>query len=56
MWDEFKAAVFKVALAWVMGFVGMRLADWVLVATLIYTVLQIVVLLRKQFGKKEKDE
>lgn len=53
--SETKAAVCKVAISWIAGFAGMRLSDWVLVATLVYTVLQIIVLLKSQ-RRKENDE
>jgi hypothetical protein len=49
--DETKAAICKVGIAWIGGFAGMKLSDWVLLATLIYTVLQIIILLKNDRRK-----
>lgn len=49
---ELKPAVCRVAVAWIGGLMGLRLSDWVLLTTLLYTVLQIAFLVFK--WRKEK--
>lgn len=49
--DSIGAAVMKVMVAWVGLVSGMKLGDWVLLATLVYTVLQIIFLVKNK-GKR----
>lgn len=49
--DGFGAAVMKVMVAWIGWVGGMKLSDWVLAATLVYTVLQIYFLVKNK-GKR----
>lgn len=49
--DGVGAAVMKVLIAWVGWVGGMQLSEWVLLATLIYTVLQIYFLIKNK-GKR----
>jgi hypothetical protein len=49
---ETKAAITKVVAAWTAGLIGMKLADWVLVVTLAYTVLQCFFLLRDKWWRE----
>lgn len=49
--DGIGAAVMKVMVAWIGWVGGMKLSDWVLLATLAYTVLQIYFLIKNK-GKR----
>ncbi len=49
--DGVGAALTKVLVAWVGWVGGMKLSDWVLMATLVYTVLQIFFLIKNK-GKR----
>lgn len=49
--DSFSAALMKVMVAWIGWIGGMKLSDWVLAATLVYTVLQIFFLIKNK-GKR----
>ena len=49
--DSFAAPIVKVAVAWLGTIAGMQLSEWVLLATLIYTLLQIFFLIKHK-GKK----
>jgi hypothetical protein len=53
---ETQAAITKVAAAWIAGLIGMRLSDWVLAATLTYTVLQCFFLLRDKWWRERKSK
>lgn len=48
-------AAVKVAVAWAGGFIGIQLSDWVLLATLIYTLLQIYFLLRDKWRRRKNE-
>lgn len=47
-------AVTKILLSWVGGLLGMKLGDWVLLATLVYTVAQTYFLFRDRWAKAKK--
>lgn len=49
--DGFGAAAMKVMVAWIGWVGGMQLSDWVLFATLVYTILQIFFLIKNK-GKR----
>lgn len=52
--DETKAAVLKMLSVWAAGLLGMKLADWVLVVTLVYTVIQCATLVRDKWWRERK--
>jgi hypothetical protein len=50
--DSILSAAGKVAVAWAGGILGMKLSDWVLAVTLIYTVAQLFFLLRDKWWRE----
>lgn len=54
MSEETKAALSKVGISWVGGVAGMTLSDWLLLATLVYTVLQIFFLILDRWNRRDR--